>query len=404
MTEERKKRYARYAVLPVSLLVLSGLYFGAQAAADVRFASVVESASDIQVQTKDGLWNYNVLTPREQQLYEVLLDAMAARETDTARVSFVPTQTEFSAAFEAVLCDYPLFCDLVREECVLLAADHSAYAVLAYHPDEGSRREALELAVNGMLAELSLSDPQAAALQIHDMLTAHCTYPPLSDDLQIEVGDTAYDALVIGYADSFGYARAYALLCRSAGIDCTVVQGTVDTTDSTGGHAWNVLTLDGMTGFTDVMWDDTAELADAAEGAAVIPFHGYYFLSAEEMEADHTPLYDFGVRGDTSDYYEQSDLCVYSAETLAPLLTSLLTDARRTQSPTVEFWLDPSLRMTGYALEEVLTQAITAANTDELSETPLLRPVHRIYHTSSGGGGITVQLFYEESDGLGETQ
>ena len=403
MTEKRKKQLSGYAVLPMSLLVLGALYFGAKAVSDVYFHTAAASASDTEVQTKDGLWNYNALTAREQRLYEVLCDAMEAREGDTARVSFVPTQNEFSAAFDAVLCDYPLFCDIVREECVLLAADHSARMTLSYLPDGSSRRATLAQAVNTLSQSISPLDERTAALQAHDLLTAHCTYPVSSDDTDGVAGQTAYDALVAGDADSFGYALAYTLLCRDAGIDCAVVRGTAAADGLWGEHAWNVLTLNGVTGYTDVMWNDTAAIA-GVEDIAVIPFHGYYFLSAEEMAADHTPLYDFGTQGDTENYYEQMQVCVYSEDALKPLLTSLLTDARREQSPTVEFWLDPSLNMTGYALEEILAQATAAANAGEALNAPYLRPVHRVYHTSKNGGGITVQLFYEESDALGETQ
>ncbi len=404
MTEEKKKRISRYAAWPVSLLVLGGMFFGAKAVSDAQFDAATASASETEVQIKDGLWNYNALSAREQRLYEVLYDAMEGREDRTERVSFVPTQTEFSAAFDAVLYDHPMFCDLLREECALLAADHSAQMSLAYLPDGDTRRQTLEQTVNTLLASVSAIDERMAAVQAHDVLTARCTYLTPSSDGDAAFGETAYDALVIGDAGSSGYALAYTLLCRSAGIDCAVVRGVVNNGVQTGPHAWNVLHVGGESGFTDVMWDDPASSEDGTADGTEIPFHGYYFLSRNEMAADHTPLYDFNVWGDTSDYYEQMNLCADSAETLEQLLQLLLTEARRAQKDTVEFRLTGQLNMTDYALEEVLAAAIHEVNADQTLHTPQLRPVNRVYHTAKDGGKITVQLFYEESEPLGETQ
>ncbi|MBE6657389.1 MAG: hypothetical protein E7604_02995 [Ruminococcaceae bacterium] len=402
MTAEQRKKVFRYAAWPAALLVCGGMYFGARAIADAHFSAALESVSDTEVQTLEGLWHYNALSAREQRLYEVLRDAIDLRETETARVSFVPTQKEFTAAFDAVMCDHPLYCDLVPAGCVLVAADHSAEASLAYLPDGGMRREILEATVGMLTAAVSTTDEKTAARQLHDMLTASCAYPAQTEDAA--VGETAYDALVVGEAGGMGYALAYALLCRAAEIPCAVVTGTAAANGISGEHAWNVLTLDGVSGFTDVMWDDTAAITDGGEDAAALAFHGYYFLSRDEMAADHTPVYDFGVRGDTDDYYEQGNLCADSPDALAGLLQTLLTDARRSTSDTVEFRLDPQLNLTGYALEEILSAAITAANADETITAPLLRVVNRVYHTSASGGGITVQLFYEETDLLGEPE
>lgn len=404
MTADQKKRCFQYAAWPLSLLVCGGLYFGARTLSDAQFASAVESASEQEVQYTEGLSCCNLLTAREQQLYRILREAMAAREETTARVAFVPTQEEFTAAFDAVLCDCPVYCDLVREECTLLAAEHSAQVSLSYLPDGEVRRQTLEETVRALMSAVSGQSPADAALLAHDTLTDVCTYPSATGDEQVTGGSTAYDALVTGEANGLGYALAYTLLCRSAGIDCAVVRGEADAGDRRGAHAWNVLTLDGETGFTDVMWDDTAAMADGGTEAASLPFHGYYFLSAEEMAADHTPISDFGGSDETQNYYERNGVCADSAERLETLFVSLLTEARRSTSDTVEFWLDPQLNLTGYALEEIFSAAITAANADETITAPPLRAVNRVYHTSASGGGITVQLFYEENeDLLGET-
>ena len=409
MTAERKKQILRAAAPSLALLLCCGLYFGAQAAAERRFSAAVEAASDPELQQLDGLWNYNALTAREQQLYEVLRDAMERRDTETARLSFVPTQNEFTAAYDAVLYDHPLFCDLVRELCTLTVSDYSAAVTLGYLEDGQTRREVLCDTVSSMLEEVgSASDtPMDAALLLHDMLTARCTWISEEETELTTDGETAYDALCSQVSGGLGYALAYSMLCRASGVDCAVVTGTASDGERQGMHAWNALNLDGTVGYTDVMWNDAAAViaADGAEQEA-LPFHGYYFLSDAEMRRDHVPAQGagFGQGGETNNYYEQMNCCITDAQSLEPMLTALVTDARRTASGAVEFWLDPALGITGYALEEALGAAIVAANADSTAATAELRSVNRIYRTAFGGGGITVQLFYEENDELlGET-
>ena len=124
------------------------------------------------------------------------------------------------------------------------------------------------------------------------------------------------------------------------------------------------------------------------------------------MSADHISDRSvlFSADDDTQNYYEAKRLCADSTDALELLLISLLSDARKTGSDTVEFWLDPQLQVTGYALEEIISAAISAANADPGTDAPLLRYVNRVYRTSMIGGGMTVQLFDEENENrLGET-
>ena len=234
------------------------------------------------------------------------------------------------------------------------------------------------------------------ALFFNDKLTQHCQY---SADTAVGHA-TAYDA-VTGDADGYGYALLYALVCREAGIDCGVVRGTVHTENSEGAHAWNVLTLDGVTGYTDVMWNDPAN-----EDASWLPFHGYCFLSADEIGADHTPMTGicFPSDAETKNYYEQRGICIANADALGTMLAALMIDARANLSDCVEFMLDPTVELTDYALEEAIAAAIDAANADDIGNAPRLRQVHRLYRCTVSGGGITVQLFYEENNNeFGET-
>ena len=394
MTAKCRRYLTRSAAVLLAAALPVGIYFGACVLSDRRFAAAVDPADDTEPEVREGLWNYNALTGREQRLYRVLYDAMEARKEETDRISTVPTAKEFSAAFDAVLCDYPMFCDLLREECTLTAGEYSAYVTLSYASDGEARRQRLADTAARLTDGLA-DDDASAALVLHDTLTA-CTWSADDGD----VGSTAYDALCLGRADAMGYALAYALVCERAGVDCTVVTGTVESAETVGSHAWNALTLNGVTGYTDVMWNDAAA-SIAMDGArqTALPFHGYYFLSYEEMSADHTPTNAdaFRFEGDTQNYYEQLGCYVSCEADLEPMLTSLLSDAQHRQNGCIEFRLDPGLALTDYALEEALTASISAVNQAAVGGR-LLRQTNRVYHTSHDGGSITVQLFYEDNN------
>lgn len=71
--------------------------------------------------------------------------------------------------------------------------------------------------------------------------TAQDLYGAMHAELTVEEGtghSSAYDALVLGVADSEGAALAYQLLCDQAGVECTVVRGTLDGVP----HFWNIVT------------------------------------------------------------------------------------------------------------------------------------------------------------------
>ena len=381
MTVRQKKRFVCAAAYLLAAALPFGMYFGARALSDVRFDDALHAMTDAEPEHREGLWHFNSLDARTQQLYTVLYDAMDARRTETERVSFVPTEEEFSAAFDAVLSDHPLFCDLVREECTMRTTAYSAAVTLSYMPSGDARREALVRTADALLRSVSLLDKSTAAQQLHDMLVRTCTYT--------EAPGTAYNALVCCASDSSGYALAYTYLCREAGIDCAVVNGSVSVGDVVGEHAWNVLTLDGETGYTDASWNDTA----FAGAENFIPLHGYYFLSSDEIMADHIAGSDPAPKamGDTQSYYEKKNLRISAGEEPEPFLIALLAEARRVGSRFVEFQYPAD----GKDLHGVIAAAIDAVNADAAMTAPRLRSEYKCY-AASPAGGMTVQLFYEE--------
>lgn len=106
------------------------------------------------------------------------------------------------------------------------------------------------------LEEFAGEEAAQAALEL---LQAETVYRPRDPTLPPENRDTVYAAMVEGEADSEGMALAYALYCRSVGVDCIVVSGTLDGLP----HFWNIVTLpDGENRHVDTTVPFHSELAE----------------------------------------------------------------------------------------------------------------------------------------------
>ena len=132
------------------------------------------------------------------------------------------------------------------------------------------------------------------ARKIHDYVACKVTYDPMGYDPKNMNGNTRYDDLQEAYnvlgenqntAVCAGYARAFALICHYAGINCAWVRGN-ETEESS--HAWNmVYPCDGSEPvLVDVTWDDGLSLDTVGQTDVD---HTYFYIplfSEYEHEAD----------------------------------------------------------------------------------------------------------------------
>ena len=132
------------------------------------------------------------------------------------------------------------------------------------------------------------------ARKIHDYVACKVTYDPMGYEPNIPVSKTRYDVFQEAYnvlgenqntAICAGYARAFALICQYAGINCVWVWGN-ETQESS--HAWNVIyPCDGSEPvLIDVTWDDG--LSFDTVGQTDVNYSYFYIplASDQEHEAD----------------------------------------------------------------------------------------------------------------------
>lgn len=132
------------------------------------------------------------------------------------------------------------------------------------------------------------------ARKIHDYVACKVRYNPVGYEPNIPVSKTRYDVFQEAYnvlgenqdtAICAGYARAFALICQYAGINCAWVRGN-ETEESS--HAWNVIyPCDGSEPvLVDVTWDDG--LSFDTVGQTDVDYSYFYIplSSDDEHEAD----------------------------------------------------------------------------------------------------------------------
>ena len=132
------------------------------------------------------------------------------------------------------------------------------------------------------------------ARKVHDYVACKVTYSPIGYEPNIPVSKTRYDVFQEAYnvlgenqdtAICAGYARAFALICQYAGINCAWVLGN-ETEESS--HAWNVIyPCDGSEPvLIDVTWDDG--LSFDIVGQTDVDYSYFYIplSSDDEHEAD----------------------------------------------------------------------------------------------------------------------
>lgn len=94
-----------------------------------------------------------------------------------------------------------------------------------------------------------LEDHYGREKAVHNALIEKCAY-----DLEAEMSQSAYSAMVNGRTVCAGYARAFQYLMQQLGIPCYYCTGYAGEN-----HAWNIVELSDGYYNVDVTWDDTGE-------------------------------------------------------------------------------------------------------------------------------------------------
>ena len=163
-------------------------------------------------------------------------------------------------------------------------------------PEDKTNAIKLENKVREIL-DKNITDTMSAfdkELALHDYIVNNCRYGFFNDGSEWEY--SAYGALVEGKAVCSGYAAAFDLLLKCAGLESRFVVGYAESSqrridDSSGekskrstlkadNHAWNQVKIDGIWYNVDTIWDDPVGTKDMLS-------HMYFNIDDELMSMTH---------------------------------------------------------------------------------------------------------------------
>ena len=192
----------------------------------------------------------------------------------------------FNIAYRSICFDHPeLFWLYSGEEARMLywsdAINQNGFYfvyIAMEKPFEGFQEQmmAFNSAVDEFLSGIDTSISEYSTIcQIHDRLIDLVNYnDPVAGNLFIsfngqDLAHTAYGALVCdssgnpNYAVCDGYSLAFEYLLQQCGIEAVFVCGKAGSSpEDAGGHAWNMVKMDGEWYEVDSTWDDSGSFED----------------------------------------------------------------------------------------------------------------------------------------------
>jgi Uncharacterized protein involved in cytokinesis, contains TGc (transglutaminase/protease-like) domain len=232
------------------------------------------------------------LDEEQQQLYDLIKGAIAKTEAEIVINRFNYSDDDLYRVIWCVMHDSPeiFWVDWTNwtvtrtgENDPITLTPVYIFAVSDIPARQAEFATALAKAVEMAKGE---SAEESRVRLVHDYFVNNVVY----DEKGPATVHSAYGALVEGVAVCDGYARAIQLVLTELGIECLYVEGRTKGSEVDAGHAWNIVTIDGVSYHLDATWDDIeAELPDYPddwEYERAIS-HSFYLISDEEIEVTH---------------------------------------------------------------------------------------------------------------------
>ena len=191
----------------------------------------------VSVGTVSGL--YDAVSAALEQMSPGLVVMVTASGASEAEVAGYVTEAYF---------ENPLSCVNLPATEVTMYTGGGLQRIYEINLDYGasvaslaSRKEILSAELTELAGRVTSRGEAYRALQAATVVMETCAS-------NAEAGDTLWDAVHLGAADSRGMALAFKALCDIVEVDCTVVAGRLDRAE----HYWNIVTVDGASYHVDV--------------------------------------------------------------------------------------------------------------------------------------------------------
>ncbi len=232
---------------------------------------------------------YPRLTATCQKAYDLLLNAIQNHEdkvvVDGCTFDDIDKVTDAIAYDHPELFWYKTFSMRGTEVNLLYGASAEEVVVLQKRIDE-----VVPKYLEGIDDSMSAYD---VALRVHVKVISSVDYDTIALNKQEQDGGPATDKIdylrticgvfLDGKAVCEGYARAMQYLLQKCGIECAEVAGYIrkETGENDGGHAWNIIKIDGEYYYLDTTWDDSSNTVQTVKTNDL--GFDYFCITTEEL-------------------------------------------------------------------------------------------------------------------------
>ncbi len=264
---------------------------------------------------------YSTLADDEKEIYDKILKGIENFEDEVDLGAEYPTDKVLTVYKHVFFQEPEIFWFYATNEQFKTAGDTMSKVALQYRyqKDESA---AMKEKIDATLDKIEATFPENAndvdkVIAIHDYIIEHTAFS--KDDVYAK---NAYGALVGGYSQCEGYAKALALACNHFGIENVRITG--DKWDGNS-HAWSKVKIDGKWYNVDVTWDDP----ESSNGEQLLR-HNYLFVPDEAINGKtHIVICDFEppVADSTDiDYFKYKNLYATTADEAVSLLHDLVVN------------------------------------------------------------------------------
>lgn len=230
---------------------------------------------------------YNNLTKNDKAIYDAVVDAIKAGKSTVSISGFKGSSLEMVKDIDL---NNPELFWLSQRSGVVKSLLSSSVALKYAYDSRTTKRYRVEIEkVSTDIINKCINDHQSdydKVLALHDYLKRTIQYDEVS--YRARLAKTADDAHTIigpllkkkGVCE--GFAKSLKYLCDKIGVECHCVNGTGSSSIERGGHAWNIVRINGYYHHVDVTWDN--QFVDDSR----VPMYAYLNLSDEAISKDHS--------------------------------------------------------------------------------------------------------------------
>jgi len=193
-------------------------------------------------------------------------------------------ESDIDRIFQCVMCDHPelfyvdgySYTKYTRGDEILAIRFSGNYAMSL--ETALKRRQEIQIAAEELLSgiEEEASDYEKVKY-VYETLIRSTDY-----DMKIADNQNIYSVFVYHLSVCQGYAKATQYLLNRLGVECALVQGTVETGE---GHAWNLVRVDGDYYYVDTTWGDVSyRIEEMPAQDDEVPEINYDYLNVTSQE------------------------------------------------------------------------------------------------------------------------